>query len=206
MQPFVEALDGAGARVRRRDGHDALREGRLRQQVVRRAEPRASPTSSPACTTSTCAPAPTCSRPTPSAPTASSSQRSAWPSKLHDINVAGARIARQAARDQAYVAGRDRPARHPHRAVGQDRRRRGRSATSASRREALLAGGVDLFVLETFRDLNEIGAAIAAVRAVSDLPIVAQMTTEEDGNTPRRHAAGEVRAGARRRAARRSSA
>src|SRR5204862_3512637 len=39
------------------------------------------------------------------------------------------------------------------------------------------------FILETFRDLNEIGAAIDAVRELSDLPIVAQMTTEEDGNT-----------------------
>ena len=49
--------------------------------------------------------------------------------------------------------------------------------------DALVAGGVDLFILETFRDLNEIGAAIDAVRSVSALPIVAQMTTEEDGNT-----------------------
>ena len=49
--------------------------------------------------------------------------------------------------------------------------------------EALLEGGVDLFMLETFRDLNEIGAAIAAVRRLCDLPIVAQMTTEEDGNS-----------------------
>src|SRR5260370_7483498 len=49
--------------------------------------------------------------------------------------------------------------------------------------QALARGGVDLFILETFRDLNEIGAAIDAVRSVSDLPIVAQMTTEEDGNT-----------------------
>jgi len=49
--------------------------------------------------------------------------------------------------------------------------------------EALAGAGVDLFMLETFRDLNEIGAAIAAVRRVSDLPIVAQMTTEEDGNS-----------------------
>src|SRR5204862_7379097 len=39
------------------------------------------------------------------------------------------------------------------------------------------------FILETFRDLNEIGAAIDAVRSVSSLPIIAQMTTEEDGNT-----------------------
>ena len=38
-------------------------------------------------------------------------------------------------------------------------------------------------MLETFRDVNEIGAAIRAVRSVSDLPIVAQMTTEEDGNS-----------------------
>src|SRR5204863_1637642 len=49
--------------------------------------------------------------------------------------------------------------------------------------KALVEGGVDLFILETFRDLNELGAAIDALRAVSDLPIVAQMTTEEDGNT-----------------------
>jgi homocysteine S-methyltransferase len=42
---------------------------------------------------------------------------------------------------------------------------------------------VDLFILETFRDLNEVSAAIAAVRSICDLPIVAQMTTEEDGNS-----------------------
>src|SRR4030095_529298 len=48
---------------------------------------------------------------------------------------------------------------------------------------ALFEGGVDLFVLETFRDVNEIGAAIRAVRSVCALPIVAQMTTEEDGNS-----------------------
>ena len=58
-----------------------------------------------------------------------------------------------------------------------------RASTSASRRRRSLDGGVDLFILETFRDLNEIGAAIDAVRSVTDLPIVAQMTTEEDGNT-----------------------
>src|SRR6185369_2755222 len=47
----------------------------------------------------------------------------------------------------------------------------------------LLEGGVDLFILETFRDINEIGAAIRAVRSVCALPIVAQITTEEDGNS-----------------------
>ena len=49
--------------------------------------------------------------------------------------------------------------------------------------QALIDGGVELFILETFRDLTEIGAAIDAVRSISSLPIVAQMTTEEDGNS-----------------------
>ena len=49
--------------------------------------------------------------------------------------------------------------------------------------KALLEGGVDLFILETFRDVNEVSAAISAVRSLCDLPIVAQVTTEEDGNT-----------------------
>ena len=42
---------------------------------------------------------------------------------------------------------------------------------------------MDLFILETFRDLNEMGAAIAAVRSLCDLPIVAQMTIEDHGST-----------------------
>jgi methionine synthase / methylenetetrahydrofolate reductase (NADH) len=49
--------------------------------------------------------------------------------------------------------------------------------------EGLLEGGVDLFVLETFSDLAEIRQALAAVREVSALPIVAQMTIQQDGVT-----------------------
>lgn len=50
--------------------------------------------------------------------------------------------------------------------------------------EGLLEGGCDLFLLETFQDLNEILAALRAVRSVSsDLPIVAQMTFGLDGKT-----------------------
>jgi homocysteine S-methyltransferase len=48
---------------------------------------------------------------------------------------------------------------------------------------ALVAGGVDLILFETFRDLNELTAAIRAARAVTSLPIVAQMTTEDDGSS-----------------------
>ena len=48
----------------------------------------------------------------------------------------------------------------------------------------LLEGrGVDLFLVETFFDLEELEAAIAAVQDVSSLPIVAQLTFDEDGQT-----------------------
>ncbi len=102
--------------------------------------------------------------------------------RLRDINIAGAQIARRAAGDRAYVAGAIGPLGiriEPWGKTGVDEAREYFREQAA----ALAEGGVDLFILETFRDLNEIGAAIDAVRAVSDLPIIAQMTTEEDGNT-----------------------
>jgi methionine synthase I (cobalamin-dependent)/5,10-methylenetetrahydrofolate reductase len=98
------------------------------------------------------------------------------------INQAGARLARQAAGDRAYVAGAIGP-------LGIRIEPWGKTSVDEARThfreqaKALIESGVDLIVLETFRDLNEIGAAIDAVRDVSPLPIVAQMTTEEDGNT-----------------------
>src|SRR5205085_5463318 len=48
---------------------------------------------------------------------------------------------------------------------------------------ALLEGGVDLFILETFSDISEIRQALSAVRELCDLPVVAQMTINEDCNT-----------------------
>ena len=49
--------------------------------------------------------------------------------------------------------------------------------------QGLLEGGVHGFVLETFSDLDEIHEALRAVRAISDLPVFAQMTIQEDGAT-----------------------
>jgi methionine synthase I (cobalamin-dependent)/5,10-methylenetetrahydrofolate reductase len=48
---------------------------------------------------------------------------------------------------------------------------------------ALEGRGVDLFILETFSSLAELSATIDAVRSLSTLPIVAQMTFAEDGRT-----------------------
>jgi len=102
--------------------------------------------------------------------------------QVAEINRAGASLARQAAGDRAYVAGAIGPLGIRIEPWG----RTGKDEAEGYFREqarALAEGGVDLFVLETFRDLTEIGAAIAAVRSVSDLPIVAQMTTSEDGSS-----------------------
>src|SRR5437879_5154952 len=49
--------------------------------------------------------------------------------------------------------------------------------------DGLLAGGVDGFILETFSDLDEMHAALRAVRGRSDLPVVCQMTIGTDGLT-----------------------
>jgi methionine synthase / methylenetetrahydrofolate reductase(NADPH) len=49
--------------------------------------------------------------------------------------------------------------------------------------QGLLAGGVSGFVLETFSDVSELRAALEAVRATCDLPIIAQMTVGTDGKT-----------------------
>ena len=66
--------------------------------------------------------------------------------------------------------------------------------------------GVDLFMVETFFALDELETAIAAVRSVSSLPIVAQLTFDEDAETlagvpareavTRLHGAGVVAVGA----------
>src|SRR5581483_7960216 len=102
--------------------------------------------------------------------------------KLRDINAAGVALARKAAGGRAYVAGSIGPLGiriEPWGKTGVDEARE----FFREQAQALAEAGVDLFILETFRDLNEVCAAIDAVRLVSDLPIVAQMTTEEDGNT-----------------------
>jgi homocysteine S-methyltransferase len=102
--------------------------------------------------------------------------------RVHAINVQGAKIARHAARDAIYVAGSIGPLGvrvEPWGRMGLDEA----EEIFREQAKALFEGGVDLFVLETFGDVNEISAAIKAVRSVCDLPIVAQMTTAEDGNS-----------------------
>jgi methionine synthase / methylenetetrahydrofolate reductase(NADPH) len=48
---------------------------------------------------------------------------------------------------------------------------------------ALEERGVDLFVLETFSDIQELVAAVEAIRSFSLLPVVAQLTYSDEGTT-----------------------
>ena len=99
---------------------------------------------------------------------------------LADINREGARIARRAAGAGALVAGAIGPLGIRIEPWGPTSNEEA-AAAFAEQATALLSGEIDLFILETFADLNEIHQAIIGVRSVSDLPLVAQMTLQGDG-------------------------
>src|SRR5260370_40017166 len=93
-----------------------------------------------------------------------------------------AQIAREAAGNRVFVAGAVGPLGlriEPYGPTSFDEAKEMFTAQVS----ALLEGGVDLFVLETFSDISELHQAIRAVRALCDLPIVAQVTIQVDGNT-----------------------
>ncbi|MEO8030807.1 MAG: bifunctional homocysteine S-methyltransferase/methylenetetrahydrofolate reductase, partial [Gemmatimonadota bacterium] len=98
------------------------------------------------------------------------------------INEAAARIAVEAAGERAAVIGAIGPLGIRIEPFGE---------TSVAEAEAafgrqvngLVAGGVTGFVLETFSDIDELGAALAAIRRRTDLPVIASMTVGIDGKT-----------------------
>ncbi|PKL44544.1 MAG: bifunctional homocysteine S-methyltransferase/methylenetetrahydrofolate reductase [Candidatus Riflebacteria bacterium HGW-Riflebacteria-1] len=101
--------------------------------------------------------------------------------KLEVINFQAAKLAREAAGDNAWVAGSIGPLGIRIEPWGKTSVEEAEEAFTEQAR-GLLAGGVDIFILETFFDINEIHQAIKAVRKLSDKPIIASMTINEDGN------------------------
>ncbi len=102
--------------------------------------------------------------------------------KVRLINQAGVRIAREAARDQAFVAGAVGPLGIRLEPLGPTSFAEAR-AIFREQVDALVEAGVDLLVLETFRDSNEIREAILAAReaAGDEMVIIAQLSIEDDG-------------------------
>lgn len=105
--------------------------------------------------------------------------------KLVAINQAGVQLAREAARDSAYVAGALGPLGVRIEPLGPTSFAEAR-ACFREQTEALLSAGVDLLILETFYDINEVREAILAAREVAgdEMVIVAQVTIDDDGRMP----------------------
>jgi methionine synthase I (cobalamin-dependent)/5,10-methylenetetrahydrofolate reductase len=102
--------------------------------------------------------------------------------ELRDINMRAAELARKAAGESAYVAGAIGPLGiriEPYGPTGVDEAR----DFFREQAQALLDAGVDLFVCETFSNIAEMEQAIAAIRDICMLPVVAQMTIGVDGRT-----------------------
>jgi methionine synthase / methylenetetrahydrofolate reductase (NADH) len=98
------------------------------------------------------------------------------------INRTAVTLARKAANGQALVVGAIGPLGIRLEPWGPTAREEAIGLFSRQVR-GLLDGGVDGFILETFSDLHEVEAALCAVKLLSSLPVIAQMTVGHDGNT-----------------------
>src|SRR5436189_4275655 len=100
---------------------------------------------------------------------------------LERINSAGVKLAREArevsGRD-VFIAGSIGPL-----GDAQGLSQEQRAEIFAEQARILDGRGVDLFMIETFYELDELEAAIEAVRSVSSLPIVATLTFDEGAET-----------------------
>ena len=102
--------------------------------------------------------------------------------ELESINSGAVKLAREAREisgKRVFVAGSIGPIGELEDVTPEER------ATIFSEQATVLEGrGVDLFMIETFFDLDELVTAVEAVRGVSSLPIVALLTFDEDAETP----------------------
>jgi methionine synthase I (cobalamin-dependent)/5,10-methylenetetrahydrofolate reductase len=105
--------------------------------------------------------------------------------KLKAINQAGVRLAREAAKEAAFVAGAMGPLGVRIEPLGPTSFAEAR-AIFREQIDALLEAGVDLLILETFGNLNELREAVRAAHEASggEVAIVAQVTIDDFGHLP----------------------
>jgi len=105
--------------------------------------------------------------------------------RVHELNEAGAKNARAEAdsvEQNVVVAGSIGPTGQLLKPLGTLTKEAARQSFAAQA-GGLAAGGVDMFWIETMSDLEEVKAAIAGVRSVSNLPIAATMSFDSHGHT-----------------------
>jgi methionine synthase I (cobalamin-dependent)/5,10-methylenetetrahydrofolate reductase len=103
--------------------------------------------------------------------------------KVRDINLAGARLAHDAAKSfDVWVAGAVGPLGIRIEPLGKTSFAEARTAFR-EQIEALVEGGVNVLIMETFGYVEELHQAILAAREVDpNIPVVAQVTVDEDSN------------------------
>lgn len=101
---------------------------------------------------------------------------------LREINLRAVELARKAAGDAVYVSGAMGPLGIRLEPYGPTSLEEAREVFR-EQAAALLAGGVDAFILETFSNIAEIEQAIIAIRELCSVPVIAQMTIQTDGRT-----------------------
>lgn len=114
--------------------------------------------------------------------------------RLAEINRAGARIGREAvdiSGRTVFVAGSMGPIGRPVAPLGTVTPEEVRQAY-AEQASALIAGGVDVLILETFTDLPELIEAVRGVRTAVEVPLIAQMTFTQEGKTLLGHGPREI--------------
>jgi methionine synthase / methylenetetrahydrofolate reductase(NADPH) len=105
--------------------------------------------------------------------------------RVRDINRRAVKLAREAREisgQSVFIAGAVGPSGRPLQAPDEQRLSELR-AIFREQIDALLVGGADLLILETFSSLAELRQAVLAAQDVGGLPIVAQMSFYEDGHT-----------------------
>lgn len=106
--------------------------------------------------------------------------------QVEEINRAGAEIACKAAGHEVYVAGSVGPTGIEFPLISGETDEDGIREALTGQIRALVQGGVDLLILETFTHLEELLLAIEAARRVGEgLPVVAQMVYPSQGRTAR---------------------
>jgi homocysteine S-methyltransferase len=105
--------------------------------------------------------------------------------KLKAINQAGVKLAREAAKDSAFVAGAIGPLGVRIEPLGPTSYAEAR-ASFREQIDALLEAGVDLLIFETFGNLGELREGVTAARdaAGDEVPIIAQVTIDDFGHLP----------------------
>ncbi|PXF55504.1 MAG: bifunctional homocysteine S-methyltransferase/methylenetetrahydrofolate reductase [Deltaproteobacteria bacterium] len=104
--------------------------------------------------------------------------------RVREINLRGAELACRAAGDEIFVAGSIGPTGVKFPLESDETESGTVQKAFVEQMTALLEGGVDLFIIETFTYLDELLLAIEAAKKIApDIPVVAQMVYPFNGRT-----------------------